>query len=136
MMPTPEQQARQWLDAAAADVYAAEALVARGLFPAACFHCQQAAEKALKAFLYGQGEEEVRGHSVAALCDLAARLDKRFAELGEHVGELDGFYIATRYPNGLVDTTADKVFRRPAAQRALQLAKRTHEEVQEVLGLS
>jgi HEPN domain-containing protein len=133
MTPMPTQQPERWLEAAQADLEAAQVLLSQGLFAAACFHCQQAAEKALKAYLYGQGEEEVRGHSVAVLCRSAARLDPRFAELAEQVGELDGFYLPTRYPNALVDATPDQVFRRPAAARARQMARQTLTLVQEAM---
>src|SRR5438128_7333019 len=47
----------------------AELASREAFFAYACFHGQQAAEKALTAFLYARGAEHVLGHSVA---DLAA----------------------------------------------------------------
>lgn len=53
----------------------------RGEYHLACFVAQQVAEKALKAFLYAQGEEVVIGRSVEALCRWAAESDAEFEKL-------------------------------------------------------
>ena len=50
-------------------------------FAQGCFNSPQAAEKALKAFLYARGAEQVMGHSVADLAAECARLEPEFAEL-------------------------------------------------------
>jgi HEPN domain-containing protein len=42
---------------------------------------QQVTEKAIKAFIYAQGEEFVIGHSVEALCRMAATFDPDFETL-------------------------------------------------------
>ena len=79
------------------------------------------AEKALKAFLYAQGEELVVDHSVEALCRWAAEFDDAFQELRELVAPLDGYYIPTRYPNGLPDSIPARVYTRPIATEVLHL---------------
>ncbi len=86
---------------------------------------QQIAEKALKAYLYSQGEELVVGHSVEELCQWAAELDPAFKRLGGEVSILDNYYIPTRYPNGLPASIPAKVFNKKAATDALALAEKT-----------
>ena len=44
----------------------------------ACFLAQQAAEKALKAYLYYMGEEVVPGNSVSDLCKRTMKYDEEF----------------------------------------------------------
>jgi len=47
-------------------------------------------EKALKAFLYGAGEEIVLGHSIERLCAEAALRDPEFRERARRWSILDG----------------------------------------------
>jgi len=54
-------------------------LADEGAYHLACFLAQQVADKAIKAFLYAQGEEIVLGHSVERLCGTAADYDSEFA---------------------------------------------------------
>jgi HEPN domain-containing protein len=80
------------------------------------------AEKALKAFLYARGEEVVIGHSVEALARWGAEYDADFVSLREQVAPLDGYYIPTRYPNGLPDGIPAQVYTRRAADETLDMA--------------
>lgn len=112
-----------WLEQAKADLHGATILFENQIYHLVCFICQQTAEKALKAYLYTQGEEIVTGHSVAALCDWAEKYERSFAKLKEDISLLDSFYIATRYPNGLPDSIPAKVFNRKPAEEALRMAK-------------
>jgi len=109
----------RWLEQAEADRHGAQVLLDAGVFHLACFHAQQVAEKATKAFLYASGEDVVIGHSVEALCRWAAGYDEQFEQLRETVGALDANYIPTRYPNGLPDNIPARVYGRPEAERAL-----------------
>ena len=99
-------------------------------FNLSCFIAQQAAEKALKAFLYYCGAESVWGHSVAELCNDAGDFDKEFSQLGKTAGSLDKYYIPTRYPNGLPGGIPSDAFIREDAESALRIA----EKVVEVVG--
>ena len=103
MTLSPEKQGRRWLAQARQDLDAATVLLHAGHRNLACFHAQQAAEKAGKAFLYGRGVEEVWGHSVAVLLHDAASHDASLEVLRPTGAALDKFYITTRYPNGLPD---------------------------------
>ncbi len=62
MKRDPMVEARRWLDQAKSDLNGAEWSLKGGFADIACFLSQQAAEKALQAFLYTQGAREVRGH--------------------------------------------------------------------------
>lgn len=52
------------MEQAQVDLEWARHLFSQGAFYLVCFLAQQLAEKALKAFLYAQGEEAVIGHKV------------------------------------------------------------------------
>jgi HEPN domain-containing protein len=87
-----------------------------------CFLAQQAAEKALKGFLYFRGADIVWGHSIAELCVDASGFDYDFANLKKQAGALDKFYIPTRYPNGLPGGIPADAFISDDAQSALRIA--------------
>ena len=94
-------EGKRWLSQASEDLKWTKLLADQGGWHLACFLSQQVTEKALKGFLYAQGEEIVLGHSVARLCAEAAEFNSDFAAKAKHWSLLDGYYIPTRYPNGL-----------------------------------
>lgn len=96
MQPDRFRLARYWLGAAVQDAQAGEALCER-MPNIACFHAQQAAEKALKAVLTAVAGDTVRSHLsdtlLAELADMAVHLPSTIVE---HAQALDKFYIAPR----------------------------------------
>ncbi|HCW50591.1 MAG TPA: DNA-binding protein [Clostridiales bacterium] len=133
MKPDPLEEGRRWLAQAKDDITVSEHLLRGGFHNYACFFAQQAAEKALKAYLLAQGAREVRGHSVGDLCLDAARLDPAFEGLADEVTPLDKYYIPTRYPNGLPGGTPSRAFDRVDSERALALARHAVAFVEERL---
>ena len=133
MRKTPEEEAYRWLEQAAADLHSAKVLLENNIYVTTCFISQQAAEKALKAYLYGQGEELVTGHSVALLCSWAAEYDHDFTGLHEEISILDGYYVPTRYPNGLPDDIPARVYTRKPAEESVKLAEKAIEFVKNKL---
>jgi len=133
MRKTPEEEAYRWLEQAAADLHSAKVLLENNIYHTTCFISQQAAEKALKAYLYGQGEELVTGHSVASLCSWAAEYDHDFTGLHEEIAILDGYYVPTRYPNGLPDDIPARVYTRKPAEESVKLAEEAIEFVKNKL---
>lgn len=115
-------EGRRWLRQAEADLYWTRHLADEGAHHLVCFLAQQVAEKALKAFLYAQGEEIVLGHSVERLCAAAATFDSEFRVRSRSWSVLDGYYIPTRYPNGLPDGIPADVYTEQAARSAVDLA--------------
>jgi HEPN domain-containing protein len=93
------EEGERWLSQAAEDLKWAKHLAEQGGWHIACFLSQQVTEKALKAFIYAQGEEIVLGHSVARLCAEAAGYQAEFSNKANRWSVLDGYYIPTRYPN-------------------------------------
>lgn len=133
MKRDPKAEGMRWLEQAEEDRRGAQLLVDGASYHLACFVAQQVAEKALKAFLYAQGEEFVVGHSVEALSRWAAEFDADFEQLRQDIAPLDGYYIPTRYPNGLPDSIPARVYTRSAAEEALRLADCTLRLVREKL---
>jgi HEPN domain-containing protein len=114
----------RWILQALADLAAAEDSAKAQHFEWACFQAQQAAEKGLKAFLYSRGRTTVLSHSLVDLVRAAAALDASFSSLLREAKHLDAFYIATRYPNGLmsVDPPA-RYYDQQDASQCIQYAR-------------
>jgi len=123
-MMDPRAEAERWLVQASIDLDDAKYLAEGRRYSLACFSSQQAAEKAVKAFLYARGAETVFGHSVGDLCARAEALDKRFGEYGLDAAFLDRFYVPTRYPNGLPGGIPGRAFRAKDAKETLAAASR------------
>ena len=62
-----------------------------------CFHCQQAVEKYLKAFLIYHKVEVERTHDIEHLLNRCAIIDKDFDNI--EVGNLSSFGVNVRYPD-------------------------------------
>lgn len=125
--------AHRWLAQSAADRETIDVLFAGERYYMVCFLSQQTAEKALKAYLYAQGEDPVFGHSVAALCDRCAAYDPALSDLKKQVKNLDQFYVEARYPNGLPDQVPAEFYNRDDAAGAVEMADRVLAAVQERL---
>jgi HEPN domain-containing protein len=116
-------EAARWLEQARRDLDDAEFAASGARWNLACFLAQQAAEKALKAYLYARGAEAVWGHSVAELCQEAAAHDEAFATLRAEAAALDQYYIPTRDPNGLPGGIPADAYVRSDGERALGLCR-------------
>ncbi|MDR1705439.1 MAG: HEPN domain-containing protein [Clostridiales bacterium] len=63
-----------------------------------CYHCQQSAEKSLKAFLCANNINIPRTHETGVLCRQCVELDETFFIFIEPCEELAIFATETRYP--------------------------------------
>ena len=115
-------EAQRWLDQATEDPKWARLLLDHGGYHLVCFLAQQIAEKALKAFLYAQGEELVLGHSVERLAARVADYLPQISKERTRWSVLDGYYVTTRYPNSLPDSVPAHVYQKDAAGEAFTLA--------------
>ena len=72
-----------------------------------CFHCQQAVEKLLKAYLRDKtNANPPRTHNLADLCSLCQESDPRFAAIMVACSRLKMYAVQTRYEDGIeVDET-------------------------------
>ncbi len=116
------EEAQRWFSQAQYDLQAARVNEQNGIYSWACFLCQQSAEKALKAFLYAQGEGPVIGHSSFRLAQECVTFDPEFAAIERDCKKLDGYYIPTRYPNGLPGGVPHEVYDEIDASEALEAA--------------
>ena len=94
------EEIRSWLEKARRDLASARKLAA-GPDPyldTAVYHCQQAAEKAVKGFLAFSRQRVERVHDVGALVVLAAALDPRFVPLESAGQALTPYATEYRYP--------------------------------------
>jgi HEPN domain-containing protein len=124
MKESLKELAKKWLKQAEYDLKDAEKALSWKSYNLSCFLSQQAAEKALKAYLYFAGAEEVWGHSVGSLCKEAIKFDSSFENIFSQAKALDKYYIPTRYPDALPDEIVpSEVYEEEDAQSALKKAK-------------
>ena len=129
------EESDRWLLQALDEFGDADALRKRKRYYIALFHFQQATEKALKAYLYFKvGSSEVfHTHSIDELGRMAQEIDPDFKKVSS-AKRLDGYYIPTRYPNGLPGGVPSRFFDDPKeAEEAMLLAKGVIELVQKKL---
>lgn len=109
--------AKGWLAKAESDLAAADAcLNANVAFDATCFHCQQAAEKFLKAWLVRQELPFPFVHDLEKLLDLCLPSDASFESLRSQARMLTPFAVQIRYPAESWPTRADADLALEAAQ--------------------
>jgi HEPN domain-containing protein len=123
-MKRARSEAGRWLAQAESDLAFAELGLREGFFAQACFVCQQAVEKALKALHYLGGARVVLGHSLVELLDPLVSGYAGLAGLREGAQQLDQYYVPTRYPNGLPGGVPAEVFTRRQAEEAVDMARR------------
>jgi HEPN domain-containing protein len=71
-----------------------------------CFHAQQAAEKALKAFLIAKKITPPRTHSIEILLELCRQADSSFPDY--QIRNLSYFSVEIRYPDELYQPAAEE----------------------------
>ena len=104
-----QTEAREWLDYAARDLDAAKILsrhypVSREIV---CYHCQQAAEKYLKAYLISASTPFEKAHDLERRAALCAPFDDSLAMFRESLRYLTIFGVVTRYPSSVEIAEAD-----------------------------
>lgn len=120
---------QQWRNKAEADLLAAEILVAGEMYDyfTCAFHCQQATEKFLKAYLVRHQIEFRKTHDLGQLLELASQAEPVLQEELASCKWLTPFGVEFRYPGeypGVDQTTA---------QNALAEAKRVGQVIMEHL---
>jgi HEPN domain-containing protein len=91
---------RQWAERAEYDLDTADAMLEAGRYVYVLFCCQQAAEKALKAVIIQKtGQMPPRIHNLLRLTETAGiELSEERIDL---LTKLSGYYIKSRYPEGI-----------------------------------
>ena len=120
-----KEEALRWFTQAKDEFIDANELRKRNRFYLALFHFQQAAEKALKAYLYQEVKsiEVFFTHSINDLLSMVFEIDTEFKNVSSSK-KLDQYYIPTRYPNALPGGIPSRYFDDPKeAEEAMLLAK-------------
>ena len=115
----------QWVKKANDDYTSAKILMEKVLPPQieiVCYHCQQCAEKALKAFCVYKKAEVQRTHNLIVLCQQCIALDSGFSVLISDCARLTPYSVQTRYPNNI------EIFE-SEAKAALIMAKKVYDFV-------
>jgi HEPN domain-containing protein len=66
---------------------------------AICFHCQQSAEKILKAYAIAQNEKLIKTHDLNLVLDQCLNYDSRFEDYADACEILAEYAVASRYPS-------------------------------------
>jgi HEPN domain-containing protein len=95
------QIARQWLAKARNDLLNADNNLAASATPydTVCFHCQQAAEKLLKAYLAAHSRPAPRTHDLLLLLERVLPLDAAAEQLRDALAILVPYAVEIRYPD-------------------------------------
>jgi HEPN domain-containing protein len=105
----------EWVTKADNDFYSADILLHSGEVPftdTACFHCQQCAEKYLKAFLTNHLIRFERTHVLTDLLGLCLPVDEDFGKIAGDLSSLEGYAVAIRYPGAVVSVElAEEAFK-------------------------
>ncbi|MEM1586990.1 MAG: HEPN domain-containing protein [Candidatus Bathyarchaeia archaeon] len=127
------EEGLRWLDQASADLKTAKDCLDDGNYYASAFFSQQAAEKALKGFLYSKGYRALLTHSVMDLLEEASKIEGAFRNFLDYGRELDRHYIGSRYPNLYPSGPAYKYYTREIAEECLSYAESILREVKKFL---
>lgn len=101
MDETSAEAVGRWLIKAHHDLRTARLALADSppITDVACYHAQQCAEKAIKAFLVSVDEHVHRSHDLTFLLGCCVRHDGRLNTIVDEAGRLTDYAIATRYPD-------------------------------------
>jgi HEPN domain-containing protein len=130
-MRYPIEELKRWLKQAKHDLEAAKIDLKNRFFADACYSAEQAAQKALKGYLYFRGSPLVWKHSIKELVTECTGYDHTFAELSESGKILDQYYIPTRYPDVLAPPAVPfESYTQTQAAEAAELAEKILAQVE------
>lgn len=88
-----------------------------------CFHCQQAVEKYIKAYLVFLGVSFTKTHEIGELITICENKDSEISVLKEEADKLTDYAIEVRYPDEWFEPTLEE------AKEAFEIAKNMKEFV-------
>ena len=118
--------ARQWLSKAMNDLLNADNNLRSDVIPfdTVCFHCQQAAEKLLKAYLVSKGREYPFTHDLFQILEKILPFNNGVDELRDSCSILTPYAVEIRYPDDwFMPTEDDAKEAREAANSVLDWLK-------------
>lgn len=112
------EEIQQWLIKSQRDLKVAQVLLdnKESLLDAVVYHCQQSAEKALKAYLVSQNKAFIKTHDLDVLVGLSSSSEPGFQSLQAAADMLTPYATEFRYPGGLIEPE------RRDAEEALEMA--------------
>jgi HEPN domain-containing protein len=110
MCAAKEELTRSWLVKAKRDLLSAGELAAAEmpLLDTAAYHCQQAAEKAIKGFLLFHDIRFEKTHDVEVLLSQAAEIEPSFTDCIDAARILTPLAVEFRYPGDFVEPEEDE----------------------------
>ena len=122
-----------WFKEAKEDLKSAKILAKSGQYHHACFHAQQAAEKAVKAALLHFHVAKF-GHSILKLLEELKKYVEVSEEIVDFAKTLDQYYIPSRYPNVFDKGTPSEYYSKRHAEEALKMAEQVIKFVEKIIG--
>ena len=124
-MKTKEELIKSWINKAEKDLLTVKHELS---FPDAvtesiCFHCQQAVEKFLKAYLVFLGIPFTKTHEIGELITKCENKDNEIATFKEEADKLTDYAIDVRYPEESLEPTLKE------ANEAFEIAKKIKEYI-------
>ena len=103
MAEAPISETKAWIIKAWRDLETARRVATgeRPFYDVGAYHCQQAAEKSVKAFLVHHGKHIEKTHDIEVLVDLAADIDPKLRQLTDAADTLTPYATRFRYPNAI-----------------------------------
>ncbi len=127
-----ENEFNRWMRSAVLTLESAKRDKANGDYNWSCFKAHQAAEKALKALLWGLGNPKT-GHSLIELGNALKNMDIEIPlNVYEALARLSKFYIPTRYPDAWSEGVPEEYYTDNEAEEAIRLAESVIEWVRDV----
>lgn len=122
-MRTKEELIKSWLKKAEKDLLTAkhELSFADAVTESISFHCQQAAEKYLKAYLVYLGIPFIKTHEIGELITKCETKDREIRALKEEADKLTDYAIEIRYPEEWIEPTLEE------AREAFEIANKIRE---------
>ena len=117
---------RSWLNKAEKDLLTAkhELSFSDVVTESVCFHCQQAVEKYLKAYLVFLGIPFTKTHEIGELITKCESKDKEISEFKEEADKLTDYAIEIRYPDDWYEPTLEE------AKEAFEIATKIKKFIQ------
>ena len=101
-----EKLVKEWREKAEQDYLSAIDLIRRKSRPvpdAVCFHCHQAVEKYLKAYLVANNIRFTKTHDLIELLKLCLKADSSFEFIHDLLEQLNPYSVEVRYPGVTVN---------------------------------
>lgn len=116
MVDDKRTEVEKWLTISRRDLQSARALLKELILENVVYHCQQSAEKTLKAYLVQEGVVFPKTHDLDVLLDLCSQSDADFRRWDDAADILTPYATEFRYPSDTLEPEEED------AQQAIELA--------------